>query len=148
MIIQPLQKSDYSQWLPLWHANMEGSVSDEITVETWRRICDPASKVGGICAREDNSADEVGPIIGICHYILHPTTGNLKDVCYMQDLYVDPAHRRKGIARKLVTYLAAMATVQEWARIYWLAEGKNEAAQKLYQSLGLKLDFTLHVLPV
>jgi ribosomal protein S18 acetylase RimI-like enzyme len=69
-------------------------------------------------------------------------------IAYMQDLYVHPDHRRKGIARKLVTYLAALGTAQGWARIYWLAEGKNEAAQRLYETLGLKLDFTLHVLPL
>jgi ribosomal protein S18 acetylase RimI-like enzyme len=144
MMISKLQPDDYHHWLPLWQANMEHSVSDTVTAETWQRICDPHSTVNGLCSRD---ADHQ-PITGICHFITHATTGNIKPVCYMQDLYVDPAHRRKGIARKLVTYLAALGTTQEWARIYWLAESKNEAAQQLYQSLGLKLDFTLHVLPL
>lgn len=143
-LIDSLKPADYTSWLPLWLANMEHSVSDEVTAETWRRICDPESVVGGLCARDA----EDGPITGICHFILHPTTGNLKPVCYMQDLYIDPAFRRKGIARKLVAYLAAMGKVEQWARIYWLAEARNEAAQNLYRSLGLKLDFTLHVLPL
>jgi ribosomal protein S18 acetylase RimI-like enzyme len=143
MEIAPLQQQDYTDWLPLWRANMEHSVTDDVTVETWRRICDPASPVKGLRARNAE-----GALIGICHYVLHPTTGNIKMIAYMQDLYVHPDHRRKGIARKLVTYLAALGTAQGWARIYWLAEGKNEAAQRLYETLGLKLDFTLHVLPL
>lgn len=144
MLITPLHPADYDQWLPLWLANMEHSVNADVTALTWQRLCDPAHTVKGLCARDT----ETGPIIGICHYVLHPTTGNLKPVCYMQDLFVSPDARRKGAGRKLVTYLAALGTTQKWARLYWLAESKNEAAQQLYQSLGLKLDFTLHILPL
>ena len=144
MLVAPLQPSDYDRWLPLWQANMEHSVSDDVTAVTWQRICDPASGIGGLCAREIES----GPLAGICHYVVHPTTGNLKPVCYMQDLYVDPAFRRRGIARLLVTQLALLGQKEGWARLYWLAEEKNAAAQNLYRSLGLKLNFTLHVLPL
>ena len=143
MIPALLTPEDYESWLPLWQANMENSASDEITAETWRRICDPAFPVGGIGIRPAEDA----PLCGICHYILHYTTGNLNQVCYMQDLFIDPAYRRRGLGKILVTYLAALATAKGWARLYWLAEGKNEAAQSLYRSIGYKLDFTLHVLP-
>ena len=144
MIVSALEPSDYDQWLPLWQANMEYHISDEVTAGTWRRICDPDFPIGGLGAR----LEEHGPIAGICHFILHPTTGSLKEVCYMQDLYVDAPCRNKGVARTLVTFLAAMGTTRNWARIYWLAEAKNEPAQRLYQSLGLKLNFTLHVMPL
>jgi ribosomal protein S18 acetylase RimI-like enzyme len=144
LIIQPLRAADYDQWLPLWLANTEHALGNDVTAETWRRICEPACPVGGLGARTDPQ----GPLSGICHYILHPTTGNLKQVCYMQDLYIDPAQRRQGLARGLVTHLAALAKEQGWARIYWLAEAENEAAQTLYKTLGYKLNFTLHVLPV
>lgn len=142
--ITPLSPADYTEWLPLWQANTEHSVSDDVTAQTWDRINSKESGIGGLCARES----QTGPIAGICHYILHPTTGNLNPVCYMQDLYITPDFRRKGLARALVTHLAQIGGAEKWARLYWLAEGKNEAAQHLYRSLGLKLDFTLHVLPL
>lgn len=144
MIVSALDPADYDQWLPLWQANMQNSVADDVTAETWRRICDPSVPIGGLCVRPA----ENGPVAGICHFILHPTTGSLKQVCCMQDLYIHPAHRQRGAARSLVTFLAAMGTIQGWARLYWLAEARNEAAQSLYRSLGVKLDFTLHVLPL
>ena len=144
MIIQPLQAADYDQWLPLWQANTEHALDDDITAETWRRICDPDFPIFGLGARIDKDS----PLAGICHYVLHPTTGNSKQVCYMQDLYIDPAQRRRGLARGLVMALAGLGAAQGWARIYWLAEAENEAAQTLYKSLGYKLNFTLHVLPV
>jgi GNAT superfamily N-acetyltransferase len=144
VIVSALGEPDYDQWLPLWQANMEHSVSDDVTAETWRRICDPDYPIGGLCVRLEKD----GPARGICHFILHPTTGHMKPVCCMQDLYVDPAFRKRGLARSLVTALAAMGATQRWARIYWLAESGNESAQRLYASLGLKLDFTLHVVPL
>ena len=144
MIVAPLKSSDYESWLPLWLTNMENSVSEQITAETWRRICDEASAVGGLGIRESEDL----PLLGICHYITHPTTGNLNPVCYMQDLYIAETARRRGLARKLVTYLAALGTASGWARLYWLAEADNAAAQALYKSLGYKLNFTLHVLPL
>lgn len=143
MIIHPLRPTDYDQWLPLWLANTEHALGNDVTAETWRRICEPTLPVGGLGARTDPQA----PLSGICHYILHPTTGNLKQVCYMQDLYINPGQRRQGLARSLVNTLADLAKKQGWARIYWLAEAENEAAQTLYKSLGYKLNFTLHVLP-
>lgn len=144
MIISLLQPSDYDDWLPLWLDNMEHLVDADVTAETWRRICDPNHAVKGLAYRADSAA----PITGICHYVLHPTTGSIKPVCYMQDVFVDPAARRQGIARTLITTLAQMGKTQGWARIYWLAERKNDAAQRLYQSIGIKLDFTLHLFPL
>ena len=64
----------------------------------------------------------------------------------MQDVYVDPAQRKQGIARRMIEALSREGKTQKWPRIYWLAERDNEAAQNLYKSLGVKLDFTLHVL--
>jgi ribosomal protein S18 acetylase RimI-like enzyme len=144
MLITPLQQTDYADWLPLWHANMENSVAAEVTALTWSRICDPASPIGGLGVRQA----EATPLAGICHYILHPTTGNTKLICYMQDLYVTPDARGQGLGRALVNTLAELGRTENWARLYWLAETGNEAAQHLYRSLGLKLDFTLHVLPL
>jgi RimJ/RimL family protein N-acetyltransferase len=39
-------------------------------------------------------------------------------------------------------------TQENWARIYWLADGSNDAAQRLYKNLGVKLDFSLHIMPL
>ena len=123
---------------------MEYTASEEVTALTWSRICDPQSQIGGLGIRR-----EVGmPLVGICHYILHPTTGNVRLVCDMQDLYVMPEMRRQGLGRMLVTHLAQMGRGEGWTRLFWLTETGNEAAQQLYMSLGRKLDFTVHILPL
>lgn len=140
--IRPLQVSDYDAWLPLWDGNNLSQRDEAVTRETWARLVSNDSTVNGLCAIENDQ------MMGLVHYILHPTTGSLKPVCYMQDLYVDPAHRLKGIGRALALAVAETGKNEGWARVYWLAEAENEAAQQLYKNLGVKLDFTLHVLPL
>jgi GNAT superfamily N-acetyltransferase len=140
--IRPLQSHDYAQWLPLWNANNLGVVNEAVTARTWARLMDADENVCGLAAEQD------GNLVGLLHYILHPTTGSLDPACYMQDVFVAENARRHGIARKLVEALIAEGRKQGWARIYWLAEGKNEAAAALYKNLGVQLDFNLYVVPL
>ncbi len=140
--IRPLEPNDFPDWLPLWDGNNQGQRNEAVTTETWARLTDPDYPVFGLCA--ENS----GKMAGILHYILHPTTGSIQPVCYMQDLYVDPRARQKGIGKALVQELAGLGKAEKWARLYWLAEEDNKAAQKLYKNLGVKLNFSLHVMPL
>lgn len=140
--IRPLSQDDYQQWLPLWDGNNLGHRNEAVTAETWRRLMDPHYPVFGLGAYEEKK------LTGILHYVLHPTTGGIQPVCYLQDLYVDPAFRRKGIARALILEVADIGKKAKWTRIYWLSEKNNEAARNLYKNIGIGVDnFTLHVLP-
>ncbi|MCB1530720.1 MAG: GNAT family N-acetyltransferase [Rhodospirillales bacterium] len=141
-LVRPLQKSDYPDWLPVWKANCLHRVSQDVTSETWRRICSPEEQVFALGAWKDEK------LVGILHYVLHPTTGSLTPACYMQDLYILENCRRQGLASHLVARLSCTGNAQNWARIYWLAERSNFAAQAFYKNLGVKLDFTLHLLPM
>lgn len=119
-----------------------GDVDQVVSDETWSRLMHEYFPVNGLCARVN------GKMAAIMHYILHPVTGMVYPVCYMQDLYVDPAFRRQGLAKKLLAALEETGKNENWGRIYWLAEMKNEAAQALYKSIGHKLPFNLFVLPL
>lgn len=140
--IRPIAPDHESGWHRLWDGNNGVAVDPRITAQTWQRLLDPASPVNGLMATMD------GQDCALVHYILHPVTGHLMPACYMQDLYVDPAFRRNGIARALVDALAAQGRAAGWARLYWLAEAANPGAQSLYRHIGVKLDFTFHVMPL
>ena len=142
MIIRPLENQDYSKWLPLWDANNLGMRNVDVTTETWARLMNPDNPVKGLVAAGQ------GELMGLVHYVLHPTTGAIEPACYMQDVFVDPEHRKKGVARALVNEVVTIGRKERWSRLYWLAEADNVAAQGLYKSLGVKLDFTLHVMPL
>ncbi len=143
IILRPLQFDDFAKWLPLWDGNNLGQRNEEVTTETWSRLCDPDNtQVNGIAAEMN------GEILGIAHYILHPTTGHINPVCYMQDVYVDPAHRRKGIGKRLVNEITKIGNQEKWARMYWLTQVGNSEAKAMYENFGIKLDFTFYVLPI
>ena len=141
-VIDNLLAGDYDGWLPLWLGNNSGKCDEAVTAETWARLMNPSSPVHGLCARME------GRMAGLVHYILHPVTGHIEPACYMQDLYVDPAFRRRGIGRMLVQALAEAGRHHKWARLYWLAEADNPATQALYKDLAVKLNFSLYVLPL
>lgn len=142
MIIRPLEMNDFPQWLPLWNGNNQNVIKPDLTTETWSRITNAHYPVYGLGAFENDQ------MLGLIHYVLHPTTGNINPVCYMQDVYVDPAQRKKGVAKAMTQQLVEIGRKEGWARLYWLAEAGNEAAQNLYKTLGVKLDFTLHIVPL
>ncbi len=141
--IREFAAGDYDRWLPLWVANNQGHVAPGVTRNTWARIIDPDGEVHGLGAW---TAD--GTLAGFVHYVTHPVTGHINPACYMQDLFVDPAFRQRGVGRALVLDLAARARAAKYARLYWLAEAGNQAAQALYATLGVRLDFTFHVMPL
>ena len=139
--VRSLDRKDRDQWLPLWQANCFNQISDEVTQETWRRISNPKENVFGL-----GVFDAQDKLLGFLHYILHPTTGFINYACYMQDLYIDESYRRQGLAKRLVWELNDLGKQKKWARIYWFAENDNKATQNLYKNLGIKMDFSLHML--
>jgi GNAT superfamily N-acetyltransferase len=55
---------------------------------------------------------------------------------YLEDLYVKPEFRGRGIGRALLTQLARLAKERECGRLEWSVLDWNEPAIKLYKSIG------------
>lgn len=141
-LIRPPSPADFPTWLSLWNANNRGVRNDDLAKITWARLLDPSWPVHGFiaCANDDAA--------GLVHYILHPVTGHLNPACYMQDLYVDSKFRGRGIGRRLVEHLADEGRKNDWARLYWLADGTDDVVQGFYRKIGIPLNFTFHVMPL
>lgn len=74
----------------------------------------------------------VGQVLGVVH--LHV------DKCaeiYIEDLGVDPAHQRRGIATELVQALREASRGHGCEELWVATEPENEAANAFYASLGL-----------
>ena len=140
-MIRSLERKDYEAWLPLWNENCLHQISDDVTAETWRRLTNPKENVYGLGVFDNDEK-----LIGILHYILHPTTGFKEYACYMQDLFIEKSSRRQGLAKRLVWELDSIGKTEKWARIYWFAENNNVAVQNLYKNLGIPIEFSLHML--
>ena len=55
---------------------------------------------------------------------------------YLEDLYVKPEFRGRGIGRALLTHLARLAKERGCGRLEWSVLDWNEPAIKLYKSIG------------
>jgi GNAT superfamily N-acetyltransferase len=55
---------------------------------------------------------------------------------YLEDLYVKPELRGKGVGRALLIYLAKLAKERNCGRLEWSVLDWNEPALKLYRGVG------------
>src|ERR1700724_193033 len=76
--------------------------SEPLTRHTWERIMDDASTIHAIVAEKRNEG-----VIGIANYVVHEHTLGLTPVCYLGDLFVDPAQRAAGVGEHLIGWLVA-----------------------------------------
>jgi GNAT superfamily N-acetyltransferase len=58
---------------------------------------------------------------------------------YLEDIYVKPAYRRRGIGRALLIYLARIAVARGCGRFEWSVLDWNEPAISFYKGLGASI---------
>jgi GNAT superfamily N-acetyltransferase len=128
--IRRIEARDEARWRELWHGYCrfyERDLSEAITRHTWARIVEPASPVHAIVAEHPTKG-----VIGMANYVIHENTWTLTPVCYLEDLFVDPAQRATGVGRQLIDWLLAEMTEQRWSRLYWNTRENNYRARGLY----------------
>ena len=57
---------------------------------------------------------------------------------YLEDVYIQPAHRGKGYGRAALKMLARTAVGNDCERFEWVCLDWNEHALKVYESIGAK----------
>lgn len=77
-----------------------------------------------------------GEALGFALYFFTYSTFLGKPSLYLEDLFVQPAQRRRGIGRALLTRLAALASERGCGRFEWSVLDWNTPAQEFYRSLG------------
>jgi len=131
--IRPITLSDKTRWLELFKEYVifyKSKVSDEQFELTWQRIHSDFNMYGLI-------AELDGQIVGIAHYIFRPSTWDVEDFCYLEDLFVDPKVRGAGVGRALINELEKIATAKGSKRLYWTTATDNEVARKLYDKVAI-----------
>ena len=133
IIIRPITLSDKARWLELFKEYVifyKSKVSDEQFELTWQRIHSDFNMYGLI-------AELDGQIVGIAHYIFRPSTWEVEDFCYLEDLFVYPKVRGAGVGRALINELEKIAIAKGSKRLYWTTAPDNEVARKLYDKVAI-----------
>ena len=133
IIIRPITLSDKARWLELFREYVifyKSKVSDEQFELTWQRIHSDFNMYGLI-------AELDGQIVGLAHYIFRPSTWEVEDFCYLEDLFVDPKVRGAGVGRALISELEKIAIAKGSKRLYWTTATDNDVARKLYDKVAI-----------
>ena len=143
--IRPLQEYDHEKWLQLFSAYQDfyrASLPGEIVAHTWQRIHDPSSNVNGL------GADVDGELVGITHFLFHDSTWSDRPICYLQDLYVEPAARGSVAAKNLILGVAEAAKEKNAFRVYWHTQQYNSRARSLYDTITPPSSFIVYRMDV
>ncbi len=77
-----------------------------------------------------------GAIVGMAIFFRNYSTWTGRPGLYLEDLYVQPAHRRNGVGRALLGELARVAVAHGCARLEWSVLDWNAPAIAFYESIG------------
>jgi len=145
MIIRPVAENDFQQWLPLWDGynafygrSGPTALPEAVTRATWSRFFDAYEPMHALVAEQE------GRLLGLVHYLFHRSTTMLGPLCYLQDLFTDPATRGRGIGRNLIEAVYERAAGAGVARVYWHTHESNTTARRLYDAVAEMPGFIMY----
>ncbi|MDE2018497.1 MAG: GNAT family N-acetyltransferase [Hyphomicrobiales bacterium] len=86
----------------------------------------------------DLACDDGAPV-GFALWFGNFSTFSGRRGIYLEDLYVRPAHRGRGIGKALLARLAARCMENGWTRLQWSVLDWNAPSIEFYKSLGAVL---------
>ncbi len=143
--IRPLRRDDHVAWRALWTAYLtfyDSTLPDAIYESTFARLLGDDPQDYSCLIAEQNGAP-----VGLAHYLFHRHCWRIENVCYLQDLYADPAVRGTGVGRKLIEAVYAAADVAGAPAVYWMTQNGNHTARQLYDRVGRLTDFIKYQRP-
>ena len=149
MIIRDLTDNDYSGVLSLYE-KLDQLHTDARPDCCLNRDCAYPKKDYNDCLRDADTlmmgAFENGEILGTVRATLWNESGMIKGVktACLDNIYVLPEYRRKGIAKALFAEVESWARARDAVRLDLHVWDFNEDALALYQAMGM--DFQRHVM--
>ena len=77
-------------------------------------------------------------IAGIAVWFVTFSTWKGRHGLWLEDLFVQPEHRRLGIGRALLSELASICVDRGWSRFEWWVLDWNAPAHRFYESIGAR----------
>lgn len=136
MPVRPARAADVPRLMALVHdlaAYERAPEAVEATEEDLRRALFPDH---GRPATFAHVAEVDGLVVGMAIWFTSFSTWTGRHGIWLEDLYVDPAHRGTGLGRELLVALARTCVERGWTRLEWWVLDWNEPSIAFYRSLG------------
>ena len=138
-----LRREDLPRWLPLWQAYLDfyrSELDGEVTATVFDRLVGPDPTTYGLVAADDEQ------LVGFTHCVVHPNTWSTQVDTYLEDLFVVPAARGRGVGRTLIEAVVARGGDGGHRRVHWLTEASNERARRLYDDVADLTEYVRYVI--
>ncbi|MGL4311660.1 MAG: GNAT family N-acetyltransferase [Paracoccaceae bacterium] len=137
--IRDIAPEDRADFLAMWDDFVATDPNEpgnrEMAEANWARLMRQDRGLDGLIAHEDGAAT------GFILYHTLPFTWSRGDACYLQDIFVRETARGRGHAQALMQHLAGIGRERGWYKIFWMTQHDNQAAQRLYDRIGLRRDY-------
>jgi len=80
-----------------------------------------------------------GEVAGFAVWFINFSTFSGRSGIYLEDLFVRPVQRGKGIGKALLSHLAETCVANGWSRLQWAVLDWNTPSIGFYKSLGAEL---------
>lgn len=90
-------------------------------------------------AAEAILAERGGRAVGFALFFTTFSTFLAKPGLYLEDVFVEPAHRGHGIGKAMLRHLAQLCVERGYGRFEWRVLDWNEPSIRFYESLGGKV---------
>ena len=141
--IRPVAAGDRADWGRLWRGYLafyRTELPEELYDTLFARLMAPGED-GPFGMVAETGGASGGELVGLVHYLYHLHCWRPEGVVYLQDLYVAPAARGKGVARGLIEAVYGAADAVGKPSVYWTTEAGNMPARMLYDRVGVLTPF-------
>jgi GNAT superfamily N-acetyltransferase len=142
-LIREIKLKDKEQWGKLYKSYAkfyEVEMNEKILQTVWNWLHDKNHEVEGLVYEVD------GNIAGLAHYRRMPSPLRGQYIGFLDDLFVDPDHRGKGIGEKILNELKIISKSKGWNLTRWITRDDNVRAKSLYDRLAEKTTWDLYEL--
>jgi ribosomal protein S18 acetylase RimI-like enzyme len=140
--VRPIDARDSERWRELfcdYGTFYKTEFSDELLDGVWAWLLDPSHPVDGLVATNDE-----GVVVGFAIYREHPDTFSAGPTLFLDDLFVDPAVRRSGVAGAMLGSLREVARAKGISQVRWITAADNTHAQAAYDRIARKTDWVTY----
>lgn len=141
LAVRPIRRADRREWAVLWQGYnefYERTVPPRVTARTFARFLARGGAVRALVAEDG------GHLVGLVHYIFHPSTSLSGPTCYLQDLFTAAGARRRGVGRALIAAVYDRASRNGAERVYWHTHETNARAIRLYEKVATRTGFIVY----
>lgn len=141
LTIKNAERSDFHSWVQLYKQYLDfyqTMLRDEQLIALWDWFFDDEQKIYCLIAFLNDAP------IGLVHFreFLRPIKASMG--IFMDDLFVESAHRGQGIAQKLIKSVEKFALHKNIPLVRWITANDNQDAMKVYDKLALKTQWVTY----